>query len=172
MGRPPTAYSTPACRHNRLVREGSADQSASAILIKRLQPLAEALRPPVGEKSPGLTSRPGPAGAPARTGGPLGDGKSPLAGAGATKALIEEPNGLLRAASSAKWHATSCPSLTCKRGGSSRRQISWAMGQRVWNLHPGGGASELGTSPATTARWCSRLSLGSAIGTAEKSACV
>src|SRR5262245_27415445 len=57
------------------------------------------------------------------------------------------PNVRLILFSSTAWQATW--SMTCGR---SRRQRSLAYGQRGWKAHPGGGASGLGTSPATGVR--------------------
>jgi len=46
-----------------------------------------------------------------------------------------------------KWHAALCPALAGVNRGSSSRQRSNTNGHRVWNRHPPGGCSGLGTSP-------------------------
>src|SRR3972149_7048957 len=46
-----------------------------------------------------------------------------------------------------RWQATSRPSASFRRGGSSTRHRSTAMGHRVWKRQPAGGFIGVGTSP-------------------------
>ena len=54
--------------------------------------------------------------------------------------------------SSAKWHAARRPGSHSTSGGSAWEQIGWAIGQRGWNGHPGGGLLGSGGSPRRMAR--------------------
>ena len=56
--------------------------------------------------------------------------------------------------------------------GTSRLQLSTAMGQRGWKTQPGGGRSGLGSSPLMMVRGRERSIAGSGIGAACRSALV
>jgi hypothetical protein len=72
-------------------------------------------------------------------------------------------------AGTTRWQATLRPSGARFSAGVSTLQRSNANGQRVWNVHPGGGLIGDGTSPCSTMR--SRFARGSAIGAADINAC-
>ena len=71
---------------------------------------------------------------------------------------------------SGKWQAAMLPPSLGSSTGSSVRQISCAFQQRVWKRHACGGFVGDGTSPASTWRFFSAASRGSATGTADISA--
>ena len=73
---------------------------------------------------------------------------------------------------STKWQATQWLGRAWRKTGSSAEQISWVMGQRVWNTQPEGGLAGLGTSPWRMVRWRWRSTAGWGTGTAEMSASV
>ena len=79
------------------------------------------------------------------------------------------------ATSSARWHATRSPgprplSGIVRKSGSSVRQRSMAIGQRVLKRQPVGGLIGLGTSPSSGIRRRTRSVVGSGIGADENSA--
>ena len=81
-------------------------------------------------------------------------------------------------AGSGKWQATRWPGASSFSGGSTVWQISCAFQHRVWNRHPGGGFSGLGTSPVSRIRSrrtrapAAPAGTGSGTGTADISATV
>ena len=50
--------------------------------------------------------------------------------------------------------------------------VGWALGQRVWNTQPDGGAMGLGMSPSSTMRVRDRMDTGTVSGSADRRATV
>ena len=84
----------------------------------------------------------------------------------------EKQRKLLRVGGYARWQATQWPSSISRRDGISFWQFSTPMGHRGWKLHPGGRAIGLGISPLRIIRSREASTIGSGIGTAERSAMV
>src|SRR3990170_1076058 len=82
-----------------------------------------------------------------------------------------QTSSMIALSSSGKWQAAICPGWGGRGAGASAAHGGiCALGHRGWNRQPDGGSIGEGTSPSRMIRFLCAASLGSAIGTAERSA--